>query len=147
MTRSEFERLALTYGAGVDRWPARHQTAARRLLEEEPDLIHTLRGASCLDAVLESLRTPISERRLARVKSATLAYAAPARATASRGWLTSLADHFAPVTLGTVVALCLAWFVHHERPPPVTRSLPSTHLDVVSELLDDDSAIFREDRR
>ena len=147
MTRSEFERLALTYGAGVDRWPARHQTAARRLLEEEPDLIHTLRGVSRLDAGLESLRTPVSERRFARVKSATLAHAAPVCATEFRGWITSLADHLAPMTLGTVSALCIAWFVHHERPPSVRQAQPSAHIDVISELLDNDSAIFREDRR
>ena len=118
MNRQEFQRLALIYGATIGRWPEEHQGAARRLLEQEPELTRVLDGTNELDSALNAQREPISDLRLSQLKARTLALTRPAASSWPQAWQRLIARDLSPIAVGVVSALCIAWAVHSQRPPP-----------------------------
>jgi len=135
MNRQQFQRLALIYGATISRWPAEHQSAAQRLLEQEPDLARVLDGASELDAALAAQRELISDLRLSQLKARTLGLTRPAAAR----WHRLFPRDLGPIAAGAVIALCIAWAVQSQRPPPAAASSAAGQQSLLTAILELDS--------
>jgi hypothetical protein len=144
MNRHEFQRLALVYGATIGRWPAQHQGAARRLLEQEPGLSRVLDGASELDAALEMQREPISDLRLSQLKARMRALTLPAPSSWGQVWQSLVAFDLSAIAVGAVSALCIAWAVQSQRPPSNAAASATGQQSLLTAILDLDSMSIAE---
>lgn len=115
MNTNEFERLALTFGADLGRWPEEHRAAARELLMREPALADVLAEAADLDVALTSQAPQIAPARLARLRAGILdRTAAVGFGARLAAWLTP--RELLPLAAGLVLALSVTWVVGVARP-------------------------------
>lgn len=115
MNRESFERLVLTYGADLGRWPEACREAGAALAAQ-PEYAALLATAGELDAAVRMQAATPDELRLARLRVAILAHtAAPARRyRALRAWLAP--RELMPVAAGVLLALTVTWAVRESRP-------------------------------
>ena len=88
MTPDRFDALAAAYGADLDRWPADHRVAGRRLAAG-PDAATTLAAARDLDRRLAAYAVAEPSADLQR-RVLSIAAGRPAPAVALRRWLSAL---------------------------------------------------------
>lgn len=124
MNPSELERLALTYGADLGRWPENRKAEAERLLAERPALATVLARARQLDAALAAERAEISDQRLARLTASLRERAAQASQPGlgwdwdwGWGWIErGRVPDLSALAAGALVAIAIAWLVQSARP-------------------------------